>query len=53
MIHYTKTYEPRPDIHSIYRRLFERVYSRIYKALRPLYFELRSFAKDKENTDVK
>ena len=53
MVHYVKTYEPQPGIHAIYRRLYEKVYTRIYKALRPLYYELRAFEKDKVATDVK
>jgi sugar (pentulose or hexulose) kinase len=53
MVHYTKTYEPNPDVHRIYNRLYNRIYARIYSSLKPLYRELRHFDNDKENEHVK
>ncbi|MFA5422116.1 MAG: FGGY-family carbohydrate kinase [Bacilli bacterium] len=49
MVHYTKTFTPNPEIHKIYESLHARIYKRIYKQLRPLYWELRSIIKGRED----
>jgi len=41
MVKYDKVFEPDPRNAAVYRRLFERVYRKIFKALRPLYREIR------------
>jgi sugar (pentulose or hexulose) kinase len=37
-----RTFEPQPDAHDIYDRLYRRVYRQMYSRLRPLYDEIRS-----------
>ncbi len=46
MVHYTRTFSPNPSVHKIYDRLFTNVYTKIYRALKPLYRELRLIEKD-------
>ena len=35
------TFQPRPEIHDLYERLFRRVYLKLYDRLQPLYEEIR------------
>ncbi len=41
MTHLGETFEPDLHLHGIYNDLFERVYKRMYKQLKPLYNEIR------------
>jgi sugar (pentulose or hexulose) kinase len=36
-----ETFEPDPRAHQVYKDLFEQVYCKMYKRLRPLYFRIR------------
>ena len=40
MAHLGETFEPDPNLHAMYSELYERVYSRMYKQLKPLYHEI-------------
>jgi len=40
-VKYERTFEPDPQNVAIYRELYERVYHKIYGALKPLYEEIR------------
>ena len=42
MAHLGRTFEPDPTNHRLYNGLYQRVYKRMYAALRPLYEEIRS-----------
>ena len=48
MVHYTKTFTPDAKTHMTYDRLYKNVYRAIYPSLKPLYRELRKFAKERE-----
>jgi len=41
MVHVQKIFEPEPDNVKIYRQLYSRVYSKMYKALKPLYSQIK------------
>lgn len=49
MVHYKKTFTPNPDVNEVYRNLHSRIYKRIYKQLKPLYWELRSITKERKD----
>jgi sugar (pentulose or hexulose) kinase len=49
MVHYKKTFTPNPEVHEVYRNLHSRIYKRIYKQLKPLYWELRSITKERKD----
>jgi sugar (pentulose or hexulose) kinase len=40
-----QTFEPNPQAHQLYNELYEHVYSKMYHALRPLYFRIRDAVK--------
>ena len=40
-----QTFEPNPQAHQLYNELYQHVYSKMYHALRPLYFRIRDAVK--------
>jgi len=40
-----QTFEPNPAAHQVYNDLYEHVYSKMYRALRPLYYRIRDAVK--------
>jgi sugar (pentulose or hexulose) kinase len=50
MVSYDRTFYPDPDNSRIYKELYTRVYSRMYKALAPLYEEIRDITGYPERT---
>ena len=45
MVRVSRTFEPDPDAHSKYARIFEKVYCPIYRRLRPVYKRIKKLKK--------
>lgn len=45
MVHYGDHFEPNMDNHKIYMEIFNRVYSKIYKQLKPMYSHIKDILK--------
>ena len=48
MAHLGETFEPDPNLHAMYTELYDRVYSRMYKQLKPLYHEIYQILKRRQ-----
>lgn len=45
MVHFADTFEPNMDNHKIYAEMYDKVYSKMYKCVKPLYLAIRDIIK--------